>query len=469
LLSKVKTAINTASLPAAYMPIPAQVNASGKLDNHFGANGWRWLRSNTSTDDFLNTTIAAQPDGKVVVASTSGGGGLVTVMRLNTDGELDSSFGTNGIASFDVFTNNAGDPTNYPRFSNARIWDAAIQEDGKIVLAGEASHLLPFPSSISQVHLFVMRLNSSGTMDTSFSGDGFAGFTQNSHELFGRAVAVKGTGANAQIVVAGISSAIDSTLTDFVIARILDNGTLDSGFNGSGVTLVDFQHLETIDLIPTVISNEDEAYDVAIDSNNRIVAVGKTVDRLAVIRLNSTGSEDIRFNGSVNLPNVPQLVGQLNAVSILPNDSFVVGGQVYTGSSFDYLIAKITNAGVLDTSFGGGDGYAFGDYGSGSNPDDKMLSLSVLADGSIIGAGIHKPDASSGANVDTALVKFTTAGVLDTTFGTSGHALENLAGSGIETDSASKIVISGSKVVTVGRARVPQLSKWRIAVARFNP
>jgi uncharacterized delta-60 repeat protein len=471
LLSQVKTAINAGALPAAYMPIPAQVTASGKLDNHFGANGWRWLRSNTPADTFDYMALAAQVDGKVVVATS--GGDTVTVMRLNTDGELDSSFGSNGIASFDVYTNNiatdsSGNP--WPRFSNPRIWDAAIQEDGKIVLAGEASHLLPFPSSTSQVHLFVMRLNSSGALDTGFSGDGMANYHSSNvfGDMFGRAVAVKGTGNSTQIVVAGNGQSLAPGLggfntQDFFVAKIQNNGQLDSNFGSGGFASHDFLSLDTA--TGTLSSNDDYPLDIGIDSQNRIIVVGSTNSAPAAVRFSTTGTVGIQFNGSLN-----SLNGQFSAVSILANDSLVAAGEILNGSTKDYLITKVTSAGALDTSFGaGGTGFVSGNFDNNSNSVDQIFGLTTLPDGSIIGAGRYQPDPNSNANIDTALVKLNSSGALVSTFGPGGHRLENLAGSSNETDFASKIVTSGSKVVTVGRARVPQLSKWRIAVARFNP
>jgi len=98
--------------------------AEGDLDSSFGTNGIVITHADSSWDDALS--IAIQSDGKIVAAGYSSIGGTddFALARYNTDGTLDSSFGTNGV----VVTIVGG--------SNDRAKSVVIQSDGKIVIAG---------------------------------------------------------------------------------------------------------------------------------------------------------------------------------------------------------------------------------------------------------------------------------------------------------------------------------------------
>jgi uncharacterized delta-60 repeat protein len=91
-------------------------------------------------------TILIQPDGKIVIAGTVPVQCFecydFAVARLLPNGQLDASFGTNGVVTTDLRTSQAG-------FGRDRVNDAALQPDGKIVVAGWAEHWYgaPFPGS----------------------------------------------------------------------------------------------------------------------------------------------------------------------------------------------------------------------------------------------------------------------------------------------------------------------------------
>jgi uncharacterized delta-60 repeat protein len=107
--------------------LPASQAASGDLDLTFGSNG-KVLTDFGGTTDYVFTT-AMQPDGKIVAIgqakNTSGSNVDITVIRYNTDGSFDQTFGNGGKVQTHLSSS----------------WDAAyglaLQADGKIVLAGE--------------------------------------------------------------------------------------------------------------------------------------------------------------------------------------------------------------------------------------------------------------------------------------------------------------------------------------------
>lgn len=128
-------------------------DANGVLDASFDADGIVTAAAGTNTDEAF--AVALQTDGKIVIAgcTNSGTPNDFLIMRFNTNGSLDSSFGGNGI-------------TITPIGNGAEIANSvAIQADGKIVAAG-------FSSNGANNDFAVIRRNADGSLDTTFDGDG---------------------------------------------------------------------------------------------------------------------------------------------------------------------------------------------------------------------------------------------------------------------------------------------------------
>jgi len=166
----------------------ARYNTNGSLDASFGGTGVVSTNLGGNDDGY---TVLVQSDGKIVVAgtsSTSGNGDFVLV-RYNADGSLDTSFSGDGI----VVTNFGG---------NDKAYSAALQADGKILLAGE-----------SDGDFAVARYNVDGTLDASFDGDGMTTMDLGGSDV-ARSVAV---GSDGKIVVAGETGS--GSNYDFALVR----------------------------------------------------------------------------------------------------------------------------------------------------------------------------------------------------------------------------------------------------------
>ena len=193
----------------------ARYNSDGSLDTTFGNGG-------TVTTDFLGAeddaySVLIQPDGKIVAVGSANSPFDYydfAAARYLPNGTLDTTFGTGGKVRTD-FGNNDLDIA----------YAAALQPDGKIVAAGTTV----FDFGVSEDFALV-RYNSDGTLDTSFDGDGrllidFGSFAQNAY-----AVLVQ---ADGKIVTAGYP-ATEKADSDFLLARCLPNGALDSSFGVGG-------------------------------------------------------------------------------------------------------------------------------------------------------------------------------------------------------------------------------------------
>ncbi|MER5310815.1 calcium-binding protein [Streptomyces sp. NPDC002773] len=130
----------------------ARYHSDGSLDTGFSGDGM--VATDFGGTEFGNA-VAVQPDGKIVAAG-SGDVGFIA-LRYNADGSPDAGFGTGGRTAVN------------PPGGGGAAYDMALQQNGKIVLAGRADD----PNSSEANDFGLLRLHPDGTVDTGFGGDGF--------------------------------------------------------------------------------------------------------------------------------------------------------------------------------------------------------------------------------------------------------------------------------------------------------
>jgi uncharacterized delta-60 repeat protein len=357
------------------------LNHDGSLDNTFGL-------------DFAYTSaeahaIALQSDGKIVLAGSSVSDYSqktnFALARYNTDGSLDTSFGAKGRLTI-VFGNETEE-------ANA----AAVQPDGKIVVAGDTGD----DSTFSQ--LAMARYNADGSPDTSFGTNGLVKYGVDEAFIVITDLLLQSDG---KIILAG-SASNDSGGNSFMLARYTTNGILDTTFGDNGITLTSFSN-------PTASIRS-----IALQPDGKIVAAGFTVDKtsnllqLALARFTTNGALDTDFGVSGLASNAT--IQSATAVSLQPDGKIVVAGTVYASPDSDFGLARYNTDGTLDTSFGI-DGMVRTDFNGASN--DALNSIIVQTDGRIVAAGYTY--SSSSQNEDFAIARYNSNGSLDTSFNSSG-------------------------------------------------
>src|SRR5262245_44683704 len=192
------------------------VPSAGALDTTFGTGGMVTTSFLGPTTDLGVGGTAIQADGKIVEAgqslNSSQSGAGPALARYNTDGSLDTTFGSGGKVA-----------PEYTRCVGAST-GVAIQSDGKIVNAG--FHLQTGACD----HMALARYNSDGSLDTSFRSGGMVAtdFGGSFDEATGVAIQTDG-----KIVAAGFASE-PGTGRDFALARYNSDGSLDTGFGSGG-------------------------------------------------------------------------------------------------------------------------------------------------------------------------------------------------------------------------------------------
>jgi uncharacterized delta-60 repeat protein len=197
----------------------ARYNTHGRLDTSFGGDG-RVTTDFARRRDYANV-VAVQADGKIVAGgyaeySRTTGRNRFAIARYDANGTLDTAFNSDGKLT-----------TNVTR-RNDVVMDLGLQPDGKIVAAGISS------SDGSNPNVALARYAADGSRDASFGGDGkvTTDFTGGYDQAY--AVALQPDG---KIVVGGAAVGLGGR---FLIARYDTSGTLDVTFNGGGFAATDF-------------------------------------------------------------------------------------------------------------------------------------------------------------------------------------------------------------------------------------
>jgi uncharacterized delta-60 repeat protein len=363
----------------------------GALDTSFGSGGKKTINFG-GTD--AARVVLVQSNGRIVLAGGGGpSGSAFCVVRLRTNGTLDTTFGSGGKKTIDF----GGE--------NDTAFGGALQADGKIVLAGD-----------SDFRVAVVRLKTDGALDASFEGDGRKLF---SWGPIGRAQAVVVT-PNGKILIGGFSGPEGGNVQ---VARLNANGLLDKTFGVQGKAAIDF-------------GGDDFGLAMALQANGRILIAGRsTVGGAVVARLRATGALDPDFDGDGRVA----LAGSVTATAILvqPDRKIVAVGD--TAGQQKTTVTRLMPNGSLDTTFGTG-GTATIDFGSLA---DIPGGAALQPDGRIVVAG-YSQDLE-----DVTVTRLTANGSPDPTFGTAGKATVDFGaatfGFAVALQSNGRIVVAGQK------------------------
>ena len=346
----------------------ASANAGGP-DPTFGAAGAVILAADPAQTNYAYVNgIVVQPDAKIVMvgyASVDGG----SLYRLAPSGVLDATFGTGG--RVDTFISSP--------------FGLALQPDGKFVVGGSSS-----------TGLVLIRFNADGTLDTSFGAFGTADTHFGTLGGYVRKVLVQPDG---KIIAIGITNYASSTTYNAVaVARFLPNGSLDTTFGGGGTQIQAFSSGSNV-----------ASADAVLQSDGKIVIVGYLFDTdysPVLVRFTSAGQPDPGFSTAA-----PAAMGftLLYGVVVQADGKLVLSG----GGTVQVMHARLNSDGTPDGSYGTAgvaatpvSGYNGFGRGLALQPDGKVVSL--LQD--------------SGDPPLPRIVRLTTAGTLDASFGSAGIA-----------------------------------------------
>ena len=443
-----------------------RLNTDGTIDSAFCANAVE-----NKFNSFINS-ICLQPDGKILIggAFTNYGGvaGRSYLIRLNADSTLDTTFSANisfSASVSTVFVRSdgkilvSGSFTNYGGVTG-RSWLVSLnsdgtvdtttgfntnaidnsltiypyvikeQSDGKIILAGDITNYKTTNRS------FIVRLNSNGTLDSSFCTAAVDG------GLFNNSVYAVSLQSDGKILVGGFFTNYKTTNRNYLI-RLNSDGSLDTAFCTAAVDGGLFNSLIN---------------DITVQSTGHIILTGlftnyqgfSAYDR--VVRLNSNGTVDASYSTAIT-------IGTGNAYSTssklcLQSDQKVVvygGFNNWGGVSGFSKLTRVLTDGTLDTAF-------CINASEGNKLNGTIYAIYKQPDGKIlIGGSFYYHSLAD--SVKSNFIRLNADGTLDTAFMANISQIASPVLT-IDVQSDGKILIGGSftSYQVVGRSYLLRLN-----------
>ncbi len=271
-------------------------NTDGTLDASFGNAGKVVTAVGPMSDDIYS--IAIQPDGKILVAgNTRDNGDYFVMARYLSNGTLDPSFGSGGIVKGEVGFG----------------VKAMLMPNGQIMFVGRKT-------GFTIPDIFVYRYNANGTLDTSYGTNGKA-----------VALGIRANGATIQpdgkVVVVGLKSAL------FAVARFNTNGTLDTTFGTDGTLTTDVSGNQSL----------SQAHDTHIQQDGKVIVTGEAYKN------NKHNMAITRYLPTLNVSTVAVNLDP-SSLSVYPNPattSFTLSYNLLAGSTVSAYLTDIQGRIIL--------------------------------------------------------------------------------------------------------------------------
>lgn len=264
-----------------------RITPNGQLDTTFGDAGI-WMDDRNLTSNIYRAT--ATPAGKIIVTGRDRDLGRSIVFQLNSNGTLDTSFGSGGYLYF---------PDNGAEKHGVGV---AVDSQGKIVVAG-----------ISGDNAYAYRLNADGSPDVHFGTAGILDFQINGTSVDFNTVIQVGTG----YLITGSATNPSTETKNIVAFRLTHSGNLDSTFGTSGIAFIAPDTVSNVEARASLVSKNGVIYLSGYKEHN-----GVTTSLL--VALNPNGSIATNF-GTAGFA-----TGQADfyeSIGIQPDGKILAGGQ----------------------------------------------------------------------------------------------------------------------------------------------
>ncbi len=367
----------------------------GDLDLDFNVTGISTFAPSASHDVIHDMVF--QADQKIVACGVQMGtvGNFnfdISVTRLNTDGTLDTSFGTNG-----YYTTEFNEESDF-------LYSMVVYPDGKILACGAVSN------TVSNTDLLLLKLNADGTPDSNWGGgDGIITHAIGPAEDYAKDLVVI---ADGSIVVCGSTAPQEGfSFTNGFVMKFNADGTPDTSFGTGGLsTLV----INSSEVLESIVAVPDGTFIMSGHTYNST----EFVDFAWVTKVTADGQLDTSFGSGGNYFSALDYSGGYDM--ILDSNRVLFSG-TFAGATNDLTVTSLYLDGTIDSAFGVG-GTATAD----NNNLDLGLCLQQQVDGKIVVAG------STGVGIffrDFFVARFNNDGSIDNTFGTNGMVVQSIGGS----------------------------------------
>jgi uncharacterized delta-60 repeat protein len=320
-----------ASLVTAMFFAPLGVLAApGDLDSSYGISGLLVAPVDQLGLNFSRPSVAAQTNGKRVVANRCFRDSIegICVYRIDSDGNLDATFGSLGIAFF-------------PSYANGNsATDIVVTSDRALVVATDCG-------GINGWDFCLIKFSENGLLDASF---GSLGVVRVSITPGWHRAAVVREDSSGRLIVAGdcYRLTVPLTVKDFCAARVLPNGALDSSFGNNGVVSGNTRYV-----------HDNKTVDLVVDSDSGIVALTQCwayqYSIPCLYKFDALGDHDLSF-GREGVFEQPMIGGEFfpDAYALTADGlgSYIYATECAVPDGKAFCLVKVSSTGVIDQSYG---------------------------------------------------------------------------------------------------------------------
>jgi uncharacterized delta-60 repeat protein len=365
-----------------------KLDESGVLDNTFGVDGKAIIDISGNSYDIAYSLVLDQ-QGNVYVAGITdvNEDRDFGVIKLDSSGVLDNTFGNDGKVIIDFSGNN-----------HDIAYSLALDEQGNVYVAGY--------TYVNRNYDFgIIKLDASGVLDNTFGIDGKAiiDISGNSFDIaYSLALDEQGN-----VYVAGYTDVNGNGLFEFGVIKLNASGLLDTSFGKNGKVIIDFSG-----------NSYDIAYSLVLDQQGNVYVAGYTnlngSDDFVVIKLDASGVLDNTFGidgkAIIDISVNGYSVDVARSLALDEQGNVYVAGFTDVNGNNDFGIIKLDASGVLNTSFGK-NGKVIIDFSGNSH--DIARSLALDEQGNVYVAGYTNVNVRN----DFAIIKLNARGELANDFG----------------------------------------------------
>jgi uncharacterized delta-60 repeat protein len=324
---------------ADFKMVVARFGADGALDTTFGTGGYAIKNVAVGAGGELARGIVVQSSGKIVISGTVEHAGAadprdrdVALVRFNSDGTVDSGFGTQGVSILDL---SAGEVSGTSYIADT-AWGLTVYPDNRLLV-----HAAQKRTGATDLDFAVVRLTADGARDMSFGTMGVAALDINNRSASPRTTTLLPDGS---IVAAGYYP--DGSVVKPVLFKLTSTGMLDRSFGTNGI------------FTQTVLMAVTEAYAADLQGTSFVTAgygnngAPESIDWVS-LRVTAAGQLDQTYGtGGVVRLDLAGFNDNSRALAVLPDSRILlIGGGRTSMTNSDGMIAMLRPDGQKDTSF----------------------------------------------------------------------------------------------------------------------
>ena len=306
----------------------ARYGSNGDLDVSFGDNGIKKINFLNNGASCSLSAIAILPNNQILASIGVGSGypyrGLA--VKFNADGSLDTTYGTNGLVPI----------YNTPTF-RFTIFQLILTSDSKILLCGNDTSIYNNPK------FTVVRLNLDGTFDTTFGDNGKVILDLDPTLLDGTVITSEYASKMIELTDSKILIKGGVPNGDHVLIELNTDGSLVSTFGTNGILIDNYVFYDYL-----------SRNDLAVQNNGKILLCGTNTSStnpiLNVVRLNQDGSLDTTFNstGFFDLAVTNSIENNLSNINFQSDGNLIVSGSSLLNNNYVFYHTRL----LIDDTLG---------------------------------------------------------------------------------------------------------------------